>query len=578
MIKAILENRTLKNMADKHLMTPSTTTLSGLLGNGLTYKVPLFQRDYSWKIDNWTDLWEDIKILLNTGKDHYMGAVVLQKVGEKQFLIIDGQQRFTTLSLLALATIKKIQDLIDAGIESENNTERINELRRGFLGQKDPASLHYSSKLFLNENNDPFYQRNLLQLISPQNQKTLIDSNRLLWQGFDFFYKRIGEHFHNATGAELATFLSKSIGDKTMFIKIEVEDEFSAYTLFETLNYRGVELTVSDLLKNYLFSLITPSDLRIAKEIWKKIATSVGMENFPIFLRHFWISRKPLVRQEQLFKTIRTEVASNQQVFDLLNNLDAYSEMYLALQDPYNINWQGNRERIKRIREMKLFGVKQQLPLLMVAKEKFSDQEFDKTLKVISIISFRYNVIGSRQANRMEEVYNIVSQKIFNTTITSAQGVFNNLKELYISDADFRNDFSTLELYSYGQSKKLARYILFELENNMMQGGDRDYELDPATIEHILPENAGSHWDIDFPQIIQPSYIYRLGNYTLLEDHLNRDCETLLFDKKKPFYVRSQYEMAKAINYNEWNPLTLDARQSDFAKKATSIWRISYAD
>lgn len=565
-------------MADKNLMTPSTASLSSLLGNGVTYKVPVFQRDYSWKIDNWTDLWEDIKILLNTGKDHYMGAVVLQKTGEKQFLVIDGQQRFTTLSVLALAIIKKIQDLIDGGIEAEDNAERISELRRGFLGQKDPASLHYSSKLFLNENNDPFYQRNLLQLIPPQNERTLIDSDRLLWQGFDFFYKKIGELFPNATGVELATLLSKSIGDKTMFIKIEVEDELSAYTLFETLNYRGVDLTVTDLLKNYLFSLITPSDLRIAKDIWKKVATSVGIDKFPVFLRHFWISRKPLVRQEQLFKTIRTEIKSNQQVFILLNDLDAYSEIYLALQDPYSIFWQGNRERIKRIREMKLFGVKQQLPLLMVAKEKFSDQDFDKTLKVISNISFRYNVIGSRQANRMEELYNTVSQKVFNSTVTTAQGVFNEIKELYISDADFRNDFSTLQLYSYGRSKKLARYILFELENNIMQGGDRDYELDPATIEHILPENAGADWDQDFPQIIQPNYIYRLGNYTLLEDHLNRDCETLPFDQKKPFYERSQYEMTKVINYNNWNPTILDNRQNDLARKATSIWRITYAD
>lgn len=565
-------------MADKNLMTPSTSSLSSLLGNGVTFKVPVFQRDYSWKVDNWTDLWEDIKILLNTGKDHYMGAVVLQKVGEKQFLVIDGQQRFTTLSLLALAAINKIQDLINAGLEAENNTERISELRRGFLGQKDPASLHYSSKLFLNENNDPFYQRNLLQLIAPQNERTLIDSDRLLWQGFRFFYEKIGELLPNATGVELATFLSKSIGDKTMFIKIEVEDELSAYTLFETLNYRGVDLTVTDLLKNYLFSLITPADLRIAKDIWKKIATGIGIDRFPIFLRHFWISRKQLVRQEQLFKTIRAEVKSNQQVFDLLNDLDRYSEIYLALQDPYHVYWQGDRERIKRIREMKLFGVKQQLPLLMVANEKLSAQEFDRVLKVISIISFRYNVIGSRQANRMEELYNNVSQKIFNSTTTTAQGVFNDIRELYISDADFRNDFATIQLYSYGRSKKLARYILFELENNFMQGGDRDYELDPATIEHILPENAGANWDQDFPRIIQPNYVYRLGNYTLLEDHLNRDCEILPFDQKKPFYLRSQYEMTKAINYNNWNPTILDVRQNDLARKATSIWRISYAD
>ena len=85
-------------MADKNLMTPGTSSLSGLLGNGLIYKVPLFQRDYSWKNDNWTDLWEDIKLVLQTGKDHYMGAVVLQKTGEKQFLVILALTKISRIS------------------------------------------------------------------------------------------------------------------------------------------------------------------------------------------------------------------------------------------------------------------------------------------------------------------------------------------------------------------------------------------------------------------------------------------------------------------------------------------------
>lgn len=262
-------------MADKNLMTPSTSSLSGLLGNGITYKVPTFQRDYSWKMENWIDLWEDIKVLISTGRDHYMGAVVLQKKGEKNFLVIDGQQRFTTLSILTLAIIKNIQDLIDNGIESSENEERIKELRRGFLGQRDPGSLLYSSKLFLNENNDAFYQSRLLQLQQPVNEKTLPDSDKLIWQAFSFFYETIKKQFTNPSGEQLANFLSKTIGDKMMFIKIEVEDEMSAYTLFETLNYRGVDLTVTDLLKNYLFSLLSESDIRIAKDTWKKIANSI---------------------------------------------------------------------------------------------------------------------------------------------------------------------------------------------------------------------------------------------------------------------------------------------------------------
>lgn len=562
-------------MASSNLMTTGTASFSGLLANGVTYNVPVFQRDYSWREDNWSDLWDDVVALIDGDNQHYMGAVVLQKEAEKSFIVIDGQQRLTTLSLLVLAVIKKIQALIDAGVETDDNTERIAELRRTFLGQKDPASLLYSSKLLLNENNNAFYQGNILQLKTPRNERTLSDSERLLWQGLMFFYRKVEERFSRDGGQQLASFLSKYVGDRTMFIKIEVENELSAYTLFETLNYRGVDLTVTDLLKNYLFSLISPSDLAIAKEQWRSIVAGIGLDTFPTFLRHFWISRNALVRQEKLFAVIRSAVRSNEDVFALLDDLELYSEMYIALQDPYNSMWHGERERIKRIRELDLFQVKQPLPLLMVAKVKLPNQEFDKVLKIVAVISFRYNVIGRRQANVMEETYNKAAMKVFSGETTTAQGVFGDIHKLYVSDEEFRADFSMLQIYPRGKTKKLTRYILFELENNMMQGGNRDFDLYPATIEHILPEKPTDEWD-SFPKALRDAGVDRLANYTLLEDRLNKECGTLSFDQKKPIYAKSQYEMAKMITYNEWNPNTLDTRQGDLAKRATAVWRVPY--
>ncbi len=507
-----------------------------------------------------------------------MGAVVLQKKGEKNFVVIDGQQRLTTLSLLALAVIKNIQDLVDTGIESEPNSQRIQELRRGFLGQRDPGSLLYSSKLFLNENNDSFYQSRLLQLEQPVNERTLPDSDKLMWEGYKFLYQTIKGHFGDeATGEKLANFLSKTVGDKMMFIKIEVEDELSAYTLFETLNYRGVELTVTDLLKNYLFSLLTETDLRIAKEIWKKIATGIGVDKFPTFLRHYWISRYPIVRQEQLFKVLRSSIKNNKDVFDLLKNLESAFSLYVALQDPFNQEWRGNRERIKRIRETKLFGVKQHLPLLLVAKDKFSADEYDRLMRLVSVISFRYTIVGTRQTNIMEDLYNKASLKIFSGIINNTAQVFGELKSLYVSDKDFKNDFSSLTVYSYGRGKKLSRYILFEIENHI-QPGDRDFEYDPATIEHILPENAPTEWDQFFAAAIQESFVYRLGNYTLLEDHLNNECGNSVLSMKKESYSKSQYTMPKRILVTEWNPTTLELRQQEMAAWATACWRVPYAD
>lgn len=565
-------------MSGTILMKPDTSSLGGLLSNGISYEVPQFQRDYSWNADNWIDLWEDIKSVVASGKEHYMGAVVLQKKIDKKFIIIDGQQRFTTLSLLALAIIKNIQDLIEQGIQPVENKVRTDELRRSFLGQRDAGSLMYSSKLKLNENNDSFYQSTLLQLQSPVNERVLGDSDKLLWKSFNYFYTEIKKYFTQPTGEQLANFLSKTVGDKMMFIKIEVENELSAYTLFETLNYRGVDLTVTDLLKNYLFSLLSESDIQIAKDIWKKISATVGLEKFPTFLRHYWVSKNRIVRQEQLFKVIRSEITSNDGVFELLRNLETAALLYVALQDPFHSEWRGNRERIKRIRELKLFGVKQQLPLLMIAKAKFNDAEYDKLLKLVSVTSFRYNIIGKRQVNRMEELYNEICQKVFGGEINNTAAVFEHIKEIYVKDDDFVNDFKTIQIYSYGLSRKLVRYILFEIENLLMQGGDRDYENDPATIEHILPEHSGEEWDEYFSPNGKENYIYRLGNYTLLEDHLNNKCGDNIYEYKKEYYRSSQYELTKRLNVYEWSPSPLESRQRDMANWAKTIWRVPYAD
>lgn len=565
-------------MADRNLMTPSSANFSGLLGNGIIYRVPTFQRDYSWKEDQWASLLDDIKIAIKSGKDHYMGAVVVQKKGEKNFIIIDGQQRITTLSLLALAVIRNIQDLIDKEQDADANKERISELRRGFLGQRDPGSLLYSSKLSLNENNDAFYQSHLLQLREPRNERSLPASDRLMWQAYQYLYRQVQLLYpNNPTGEDLANFLNKIIGDKLMFIKIEVEDELSAYTLFETLNYRGVDLTVTDLLKNYLFAQLAPTDLNIAKESWKKISNTVGLEKFPTFLRHFWLSRNEFVREEQLFKIVRNSITTVEKVFELLNSLESNASYYMALQDPYSSEWQGDRAKRKRIREFKLFGVKMQLPMLMIAKEKFSDPEYDSLLRLLSVVAFRYNVIGDRQANVMEDIYSRISLKIFNEEITTARQAFNELKQVYISDKDFKFDFSTTEIPSTSRSKKRVRYILYELENHLAHT-DRDFEDDPGTIEHILPENATEDWETTFQSSIQSNFIYKLGNYTLLEADKNRAIGTQLFPEKKIEYATSQYSISKLITSNEWNPSTLELRQQRMADWASACWRVSYAD
>jgi Protein of unknown function DUF262/Protein of unknown function (DUF1524) len=563
-------------MAKHNLLDTNTVNLNDIFANGRRYKVPVYQRDYSWQDEHWDDLWDDIKTVRQVGCVHYMGAIVLQDHGDKSYSVIDGQQRLATLSILALAVIKRIQDLIEADRESKPNEERKNLLMTKFVGSKDTASLHYSSKLFLNENNDSFYQSYLLQLRDPINRHRLSDSNKLLWRAFEYFYQKVKEFFgQNVSGEALADFIDNQVAERLMFIQIVVEDELNAYTVFETLNARGLELTTTDLLKNYLLALCATSDLDrdMAKEQWQRIIQLTDLDAFPQFLRYYWNSRHDSVRKESLFKALRQHITNREQAFSLLNNLEKYAGVYVALENPNDELWGGIREVRKRVQELKLFNITQCYTLLMEAWFKLSQPEFERVLRICSVISFRYNVIGGLNPKVQEHAYNRAARKIYQGEITKAAQVMKELKDVYPSDEVFISSFSTKTINTKSK-KKLARYILFSIENQLA-GTDRNYEDESATIEHILPENPSQQWTQNFSPEEQAAYVYRIGNLTLLETSKNStECRNLSYAEKLPIYKTSQYVMTNSIDYPDWSPEQIRLRQGKLAKLATAVWRI----
>lgn len=116
-------------------------TYRQLLGNGLTYRVPRFQHDYSWSEEEWEDLWHDISdIVRGVEPAHYMGYLVLQTSDHRNFDIIDGQQRLTTLSLIVLAAMKLINELIAQDYHAADNQKRLDQLRASYIGYLDPVT------------------------------------------------------------------------------------------------------------------------------------------------------------------------------------------------------------------------------------------------------------------------------------------------------------------------------------------------------------------------------------------------------------------------------------------------------
>ena len=566
-------------MAKTNLLKTSDLSFLELVGNGKRYRVPPFQRDYSWTEEQWEDLWNDlVDVSGSPDARHYMGSLVVEASSDRDFHVIDGQQRLATLSLLVLAVIHTLERLGGDDRERAENADRARHLRNRFIGEKEPASLIESSKLFLNETDDPFYQDTLVQLRPPLNPRGLPRSSRLLWECFEWFKRRV-ESRSNQGGEALTSLISEALGRRFLFILITVEDELSAYVVFETLNARGLELSATDLLKNYLFSLVpVASDRDYLGHRWKSLVGTDRQERFPDFLRYHLLCTAPQARKQRLFKEVRATVRDSRDVFRLMEELEKRAELFSAINDFQHEYWQEDPEARRLIRELLLFRVSQTTPLLFAAFERMPFPDFVRVLRFFVVISFRYTIIGELNTNLLEPVYHRASKALLDQIIRTPSQVFETVKEIYVPDDKFKKDFETAEFESDGRRRKILKHILCTLETEA-SGSLHDYETDPGTIEHILPENPGPEWEESFPSSRQELFVSRLGNLTLIEGALNRDLRNGSYSAKIARYRGSRYRLTRRIAEvfpGNWSPESLALRQKRMAKRAVHLRRADF--
>ena len=563
-----------------NLLNTRTTNFLELVGNGRIFRVPPYQRDYSWSEEQWEDLWTDVVDLrADRAQRHYMGALVVEGTSDREFAVIDGQQRLATLSILALAVINRLRKLPADPDEAARNAERAAALRTRFIGEKDPASLIESSKLSLNQTDNSFYQDYLIQLRQPRNPRGLPRSSRLLWECFRYFTTRLEREPSLFAGERLAELLSETVGRQLMFILITVDDELNAYTVFETLNARGLELSATDLLKNYLFSRVkVGADLEALQRRWHSLIATVQQERFPELLRYHMQTLYPQVRSARLFKLVRDSVRTPDQVFTLMEALEDRGELFAALVDPSHGYWIELPEARPFVRELNLFRVRQMTPLLFAAWERFPKSDFVSVLRLVSVVSFRYSVVSGLNPNALEPVYHDAARAVLDGVAINPAAVFERLRPIYVDDAKFEQDMTRFTIETSGQRKRLAKYILARFEGDA-SGRACDPDTDPGTIEHILPENPADEWEVTFSRAQWDAAVYRLGNLTLLESSRNRTVGNAFYAEKLATYVTSQYLLTRAIPEiapDEWTPALLDERQRRLAERSVSLWRLDF--
>jgi len=516
----------------------------------------------------------------DTDESHYMGYLVLQSSDTKKHDVIDGQQRLTTLSIIILAAVKRLQELVELSpevTEKERNEVRAKQFRETYIGFVDPVTFVSIPKLTLNRHNNDFYQ-NFMVPLRKMPLKNLRASEHSLRKALDWFYAKIKAECTN--GEEIAILLTNMV-DKLFFTTITVTDELNAYKVFETLNARGVKLSSTDLLKNFLFSTAVRTgthqiELDRMEALWERTVGVLGSYSFPDFLRCYWNSQRKLVRKNALFKTIKREISEREAAFELMDNLHTSSEVYVALMAPQDSFW--NEDERNALEALKLFHIRQHLPLLLSAFRQFyfTDRRlFTRTLRYIAIIAFRYNVISNMHATEQERIYAQVARGIHDQHIMDRASLLRALAPLYVSDASFATSFSQKEfITTASRSSKIVRYILFQLESKRTH---TRYDMGDSniTIEHVYPQNPDEDWDEADKDIT-----YLIANMTLLEKGKNKDCDILSYEDKRPILSSSGFSTSAQLadKYAEWNLAHAHEHQRNLAQEATQIWRIDFPE
>ena len=552
-------------MTNKLKLDTKNQVFSEILSNGKKYFVPRFQRDYSWTMENWQDLWEDINALSESPQEcHYMGYLVFQELQEPMnFKVIDGQQRLTTFSLLTLAAIKRLKEM--------DETKRSNALFKNFIGSESIISLETENKLVLNRNNDYRYREAVdgRELPKRNVKKTI----KLMQQAHRYFYEQFRKH---SKGAEISKIIQQ-IAQRMLFTVIYIGDELNAYKVFETLNARGVKLSSADLLKNHLFSLIDPLNdtpdeiLDRMDQKWEEIGEDIGNKDYAEYILAQWNSNHALTRKSDLFKNIKKEINDKEKANAFLTTLTQNSQLYGALFDGSNEFWRDHAGHVsikKDLNFLSLFSIRQHHSLLIASYVNLK-KNFHTILNWIKTFSLRYNVICKEHPGEQEALYSEISVEI--SKGTKLPDIKKKILKKFPSDEKFEQNFIEKTMPTQKSNKK-ARYLLARLEEHYKNNEDIDET--GMTVEHILPSNPNDSW-IEYFGENWKQFNERLGNMALVSSDTNKAMGQNTFENKKKTLSQSQYHINKDVcKYPEWDGDSVTSRQKEMAKIATKLWRI----
>jgi uncharacterized protein with ParB-like and HNH nuclease domain len=550
----------------------------------IQFVIPIWQRTYSWERQQWRDLWEDLmelyeKLAKGESAQHFLGPIVLktyeQKVGRiTRWVIIDGQQRLTTLLVICA--------LIRDKAKSDGNDDLVKEIEGHLLFNEFAKELEDKPKLSPTE-----ADRKLFDLIMVGQPLNGLETNNQLHLAYEYF-KTVFEFEFEKNKITLDALLDCITALKMVTIRLEESD--NPNRIFETLNFRGKELSQSDLVRNFfMMSIREPSVANeVYLQVWFPMQQALGtntlerIKHLESFLKHYVVMKSQVViKEDKIYSRIRRPLKnSNQdQVISELRTISGYSKSYEKLLYPLREPNPNIQQGIERLNRLKL-GV--QYPFLLkiytaFSTGKISQEDFVSILKILEsyIVRRMFSRLPTHSLNRLfAELCSIDDSKIPQTLREKLATKKEWETQYWPSDVEFKQHFLTLPIYKISAEK--CRFILESLEEHFNH--PEPVKFSNLWIEHVMPETLDSSWQKYLGEKwknIHEGYLHTIGNLTLIAEGPNESIKNKLFqDKKTGWYKFSNISLTKEINntWTEWKEAEIQQRGNTLADRAIKIW------
>lgn len=564
-------------------METPTIGIGRLLHEGGHFSVPHHQRDYSWTEDEIEQLFEDVINALDSGQtEYFIGLMVFLPADNREFIILDGQQRLATTTLI-LSSIR-------SWLRARDFKQDADQIQNTYIASRELGSDEYHPLLVLNENNNQYFERYVVREAPSEDINSVLarlkryDPSRALLEAVLFTRSRIksivgaGDN-GEAPDANRLFDLVRYLKDSVKVVRLNVPSEANAYTVFETLNDRGLELSVLDLVKNHIFGRMTSnSQLRDAQTRWSQMLANLANVPADDFLKAWWTSRHGRVQTAQLFPRFKNEVMNAKDALQISEDMLGASEIYAALDIADDPLWSkvSNKSR-ERIRALRLLGARQVKPVLLSAIERFEDRELERLLHLLEVLIVRYQLVGGGRTGRLEISSARLAYRIYQKEVKKTTEAHNSIRDIFPSDEDFKISF----INKRERNSQKVRYLLsrLEIEARRARGESRlGDELEPImslTVEHIFPKSPSGEWDklLEDDPLIKDECTFKLGNICLLTS-VNRSLGNKSFSDKRETYKKSNLLLTSMVSgKTEWNRTSIEKRQSRLAKYAVAHWR-----